>query len=83
MNARLLSLQIECLFRTLTSVGRDLEIELPARLNQLYDKIRNVFLKSTLGPEIKKVMLQLIELRANSWQLPVSALNFYYPQSSR
>ncbi|XP_065205404.1 uncharacterized protein LOC135835181 isoform X2 [Planococcus citri] len=74
--------EIECLFRALTSVGRDLELELPARLNQLYDKIKEVFLKSNLGPEIKKVMLQLIELRATGWQLPLSALNFYYPQSS-
>lgn len=80
---RNLTLQIECLFLTLTSLGRDLQNELPAMFKKLFSIIKVVFLKGANEQQIQKIFLQLMELRLANWQLPVSALNYYYPKSSR
>ncbi|KAK7590860.1 hypothetical protein V9T40_002473 [Parthenolecanium corni] len=74
--------EIECLFLTLTSLGRDIECELPAMFKKLFSIIKTVFLKGSNGQQIQKIFLQMMELRAANWQLPVSALNYYYPKSS-
>lgn len=75
-------LQIECLFLALTSVGRDIQIELPNIFARLFDIVREVLLKSNSGLQVQKNLLQLIELRAANWQLPISALNYYYPKTN-
>lgn len=71
-------LQVESLFIVLTSIGKDLENELPDSLRRLYVIIRDVFLKSNDDTQVKKMLLQLIELRAAKWQLPMSAVGYYY-----
>lgn len=75
-------LQIECLFLALTSVGKDLELEIRESLEKLFYVIKQVFLMNADSPQIKKTLLQLIELRAANWQLPVSAISYYYPKYS-
>lgn len=74
--------EIECLFLALTSVGRDIQIELPNIFARLFDIVREVLLKSNSGLQVQKNLLQLIELRAANWQLPISALNYYYPKTN-
>ncbi|XP_044728279.1 CBP80/20-dependent translation initiation factor isoform X3 [Chrysoperla carnea] len=72
--------EIECLFFVLTSIGRDLEAELPTQLGQLLESVRDGFLASTAAPQIRKTLLQLIELKASNWQLPGSTVLYYYPK---
>lgn len=75
--------QIECLFFVLTSIGRDLEQELPKELEQVLAGVRDAFLTAVTIPSIRKTLLQLIELHAAKWQLPASAVMYYYPGTSR
>lgn len=73
--------ETECLFFTLTAIGRDLEQELPKALEQLLAGVRDAFLAAATVPAIRKTLLQLIELHAANWQLPASAVSYYYPLS--
>ncbi|XP_022914390.1 CBP80/20-dependent translation initiation factor [Onthophagus taurus] len=72
--------ETECLFFVLTSIGRDLENELPAQLEQLLANVRDGFLASVGSPSVRKTLLQLIELHASNWQLPGSSVLYYYPR---
>lgn len=72
--------ETECLFFVLTSIGRDLESELPAQLEQLLASVRDGFLASVGSPSVRRTLLQLIELHASNWQLPGSSVLYYYPR---
>lgn len=72
--------ETECLFFVLTSIGRDLESELPAQLEQLLASVRDGFLASAGSPSVRRTLLQLIELHASNWQLPGSSVLYYYPR---
>lgn len=73
--------EIECLFFVLTSIGRDLENELPQRMHQLVGAVRDAFVNPSLASFIRKTLLQLIELQASNWQLTTPAVTYYYPRS--
>ncbi|CAG9825150.1 unnamed protein product [Phaedon cochleariae] len=72
--------ETECLFFVLTSIGRDLEAELPQQLEQLLASVRDGFLASAGSPGVRRTLLQLIELHASNWQLPGSSVLYYYPR---
>ncbi|CAG9858290.1 unnamed protein product [Phyllotreta striolata] len=72
--------ETECLFFVLTSIGRDLEAELPQQLEQLLANVRDGFLASAGSPGVRRTLLQLIELHASNWQLPGSSVLYYYPR---
>lgn len=72
--------EIECLFFVLTSIGRDLEQELPVQLDQLLTSVRDGFLASAALPAVRKTLLQLIELKASNWQLSGPTVLYYYPK---
>jgi len=74
---------MECLFFVLSSIGRDLETELPTRMNAILGGVRDAFLTSTVVPAIRKTLLQLIELHAAQWQLPAPAIMYYYPATNK
>lgn len=69
--------QTDSLFFVLTSIGRDLENELPGQVPVLLASVRDAFLKTAAIPAIKKTLLQLIELHASRWQLPAPAVMYY------
>uniref|UniRef100_A0A646QFT0 MIF4G n=1 Tax=Hemiscolopendra marginata TaxID=943146 RepID=A0A646QFT0_9MYRI len=73
--------EIECLFFVLTSIGRDLENELPQRMHQLVAAVRDAFVNPSIPSFIRKTLLQLIELHASNWQLTTPAVTYYYPGS--
>ncbi|XP_039292475.1 CBP80/20-dependent translation initiation factor isoform X5 [Nilaparvata lugens] len=73
----------ECLFFVLSSIGRDLETELPKELEQVLTGVRDAFLTAVTTPAIRKTLLQLIELSSAKWQLPASAVMYYYPGTMR
>jgi hypothetical protein len=77
-------MQMNCLFFILTSIGKDLAMELPIQLQQLFGGVRDAFLnKDTAPPAVRKTLLQLIELHAAHWQLPATAVVYYYPGTSK
>uniref|UniRef100_A0A0A9XED2 CBP80/20-dependent translation initiation factor n=2 Tax=Lygus hesperus TaxID=30085 RepID=A0A0A9XED2_LYGHE len=69
--------EVECLFFTVTTVGRDIEAEEPKLLDALMWSVRDAFLSPTTSPPIKKTLLQLVELRATKWHLPATAIMYY------
>lgn len=75
--------EMECLFFVLSSIGKDLETELPARMNAVLAGVRDAFLTSAAIPAIRKTLLQLIELHAAQWQLPAPAIMYYYPATNK
>ncbi|XP_012227028.1 CBP80/20-dependent translation initiation factor isoform X2 [Linepithema humile] len=76
--------ETNCLFIILTCIGKDLDAELPAQLQQLLGSVRDAFLaEETTLPPVKRTLLQLIELHAAHWQLPAPAVVYYYPSSSK
>ncbi|KAL2733667.1 CBP80/20-dependent translation initiation factor-like isoform X2 [Vespula maculifrons] len=75
--------ETDCLFFILTCIGKDLDAELPAQLQQLLGSLRDAFLADeTTLPSVRKTLLQLIELHAAHWQLPAPAVVYYYPGST-
>lgn len=75
--------EMECLFFVLSSIGKDLEMELPARMNAVLAGVRDAFLTCAAVPAIRKTLLQLIELHAAQWQLPAPAIMYYYPATNK
>lgn len=76
-------LKTDCLFFILTCIGKDLDTELPAQLQQLLKNLRDAFLGAgRILPSVRKTLLQLIELHAAHWQLPAPAVVYYYPGST-
>lgn len=71
--------ETECLFFVLTSIGRDLESELPQQLEQLLVSVRDGFLTAN-SAAVRRTLLQLIELHASNWQLAGSSVLYYYPR---
>lgn len=84
LSYRVSSRQTNCLFFILTCIGKDLDAELPAQLQQLLGSVRDAFLaeETTTLPPVKRTLLQLIELHAAHWQLPAPAVVYYYPSNS-
>lgn len=77
-------LKTDSLFFILTSIGEDLDADLPAHLEVLLSNMRDTFLsRERMRPTVRKILLQLIELHAAHWQLPAPAVVYYYPRSNR
>nr|CAH0109992.1 unnamed protein product [Daphnia galeata] len=75
--------ELECLFFVLTGIGRDIETELPAKMFAIWNAIRDAFLEMNALPgAAQRTLLQLVELRAAKWQLPATAVTYYYPSVS-
>ncbi|XP_018899706.2 MIF4G domain-containing protein isoform X2 [Bemisia tabaci] len=75
--------EVESLFFVFSSIGQDLEVFLPNKLNEIMDQMRIQFLKQTTSPSFRKTLLQMIELRASKWALPVESIIYYYPSNSQ
>lgn len=75
--------ELECLFFVLTGIGRDVETELPNKMFAIWNAIRDAFLEmNSLPAAAQRTLLQLVELRAAKWQLPATAVTYYYPSVS-
>lgn len=70
-------LEVECLFFVLTSIGSDLEVEFPKNMKQLLVRVRNGFLENSTSAEVRRILLQVIEMSASSWELSESSKLYY------
>merc|ERR1719391_1107346 len=72
--------EVECLFFILTHIGRDMELETPGQMTLLLASLKDAFLHlPVVSAQVRKTLLQLIELQAAGWQLPAQSVMYYYP----
>jgi len=71
--------EVECLFLVLTHIGRDLMVEAPGQMTLILSCLRESFLMADAPQQVRKTLLQLIELQAAGWQLPAESVMYYYP----
>merc|ERR1712106_1043750 len=69
----------ECLFLVPTHIGRDLMVEAPGQMTLILSCLREAFLMADAPQQVRKTLLQLIELQAAGWQLPAESVMYYYP----
>jgi len=71
--------ETEVLFLVLTHIQRDLMSEAPGQMTLIVNCLREAFLMSDVPQQVRKTLLQLLELGAAGWQLPAEAVMYYYP----
>ncbi|XP_013781827.1 MIF4G domain-containing protein-like [Limulus polyphemus] len=74
--------EIECLRSVLTSVGRQLQLDSPQRMRQLVSLMRDAFINPSISSQIRKTLLELVELHASQWQLDLPQSMYYFPYTS-
>lgn len=72
----------ECLFSILSGIGWKIENELPKKMQSIWNAIRDAFVDMDSFPALQCILLQLLELRAAKWQLPATAVTYYYSSIS-
>lgn len=70
-------MQVESLFFVVTTTGRDMEGDCPKQMEQLMACVRDAFLMQETSAQIRRTLLQLIEMRAARWQLSARAVLYY------
>jgi len=78
-NQTLTTPETEVLFLVLTHIQRDLMTEAPGQMTLIVNCLREAFLMSEVPQQVRKTLLQLLELQAAGWQLPAEAVMYYYP----
>jgi len=71
--------ETEVLFLVLTHIQRDLMTEAPGQMTLIVNCLREAFLMSEAPQQVRKTLLQLLELQSAGWQLPAEAVMYYYP----
>ena len=71
--------EVESLFLILTHIQRDLMAEAPGQMTLIVNCLREAFLTASAPPQVRKTLLQLLELQSAGWQLPAEAVMYYYP----
>ncbi|XP_014276279.1 uncharacterized protein [Halyomorpha halys] len=69
--------EVESLFFVVTTTGRDMEGDCPKQMEQLMACVRDAFLMQETSAQIRRTLLQLIEMRAARWQLSARAVLYY------
>ncbi|XP_070388600.1 MIF4G domain-containing protein B-like [Dermacentor albipictus] len=70
--------EMECLRSAVTAAGKAMERVAPHVMYALMARLRDAFLEPGTSARSRKVLLELIELRASGWQLKSAAQQMYY-----
>jgi len=70
--------EISCLMSQLQQIGQQLEKHSLPKMNILFVSIRNCFLDKTTSPLSRRILLEMIEVRAGKWCLSKAAYEYYY-----
>ncbi|XP_075538665.1 uncharacterized protein LOC142573048 [Dermacentor variabilis] len=70
--------EMECLRSVVTAAGKAMERVAPHVMCALMARLRDAFLEPGTSARSRKVLLELIELRASGWQLRSAAQQMYY-----
>ncbi|CAL1297703.1 unnamed protein product [Larinioides sclopetarius] len=71
--------EIAILRKMLSSVGKQLEADCSQRMEQLVINLRDAFIYPSINAQIRKTLLELIELHASGWQLDLPQTLYYFP----
>ncbi|KAF8777041.1 MIF4G domain-containing protein A-like isoform X2 [Argiope bruennichi] len=71
--------EITILRKMLSSVGKQLEADCSQRMEQLVINLRDAFIYPSINAQIRKTLLELIELHASGWQLDLPQTLYYFP----
>lgn len=74
--------EIECLRSVLITIGRYLESDSPERMQQLMALMRDAFLIPSVTAQVRKTLLELVELHASQWKLDLPQSMYYFPYTS-
>jgi len=70
--------EISCLMSQLQLIGQQLEKHSYEKMNGLFISIRNCFLGKNTTPLARRILLEMIEVRAGKWCLSKAAYEYYY-----
>ncbi|GIX81620.1 MIF4G domain-containing protein [Caerostris darwini] len=71
--------EIGILRKMLSSVGKQLEADCAQRMQQMVINLRDAFINPSINAQIRKTLLELIELHASGWQLDLPQTLYYFP----
>ncbi|XP_035232104.1 MIF4G domain-containing protein A-like isoform X2 [Stegodyphus dumicola] len=71
--------EIEVLRRMLVTVGKQLEADAPQRMQHMVSNLRDAFVNPSINAQIRKILLEVIELHASNWQLDLPQTLYYFP----
>ncbi|GFS41867.1 MIF4G domain-containing protein [Nephila pilipes] len=71
--------EIGILRKMLSSVGKQLEADCSQRMQLLVINLRDAFINPSINAQIRKTLLELIELHASGWQLDLPQTMYYFP----
>ncbi|XP_015912223.1 MIF4G domain-containing protein A isoform X2 [Parasteatoda tepidariorum] len=71
--------EIDILRQMLNMVGKQLEVDSPQRMQQLVSNLRDAFISPSISAQIRKTLLEVIELHASNWQLDLPQTMYYFP----
>uniref|UniRef100_A0A1W7RA70 MIF4G domain-containing protein n=1 Tax=Hadrurus spadix TaxID=141984 RepID=A0A1W7RA70_9SCOR len=74
--------EIECLRSLLTIIGKQLEIDSFQRMQQIVALMRDAFIDPSISAQVRKTLLELVELHANEWRLDLPQSMYYFPYTS-
>lgn len=68
---------IELLMFVMSAVNLDLEMNFPELKIELIASVRDAFLSSRASAQVRIFLLELVEMAASKWRLPVRTIHFY------
>ncbi|GBN61585.1 hypothetical protein AVEN_47842-1 [Araneus ventricosus] len=71
--------EVAILRKMLSSVGQQLEADCSQRMEQLVLNLRDAFIYPSINAQIRKTLLELIELHASGWQQDLPQKLYYFP----
>ncbi|XP_067135073.1 MIF4G domain-containing protein isoform X2 [Centruroides vittatus] len=74
--------EIECLRSLLSTIGRQLESDSLQRMQQIIALMRDAFIDPSISTQIRKTLLELVELHASQWQLDLPQTMYYFPYTT-
>lgn len=74
--------EIECLRSLLLTIGRQLENDSVQRMQQIIALMRDAFIDPSISTQIRKTLLELVELHASEWQLDLPQTMYYFPYTT-
>ncbi|XP_022691525.1 hornerin-like isoform X3 [Varroa jacobsoni] len=77
--------ELECLRTVLSVVGKQIDTDAPLRMNNLVVQMRESFLGpiSANNQQMRKSILEMIELRASSWTFDLQQSMYYFPYTNQ
>ena len=71
------SFQTELLCSALHEVGPDLDLTAPQKIEEVISNCRDIIIDNDTDPDVRHMLMEVVELRASDWTLPEHVTQFY------